>query len=62
MSILSAGQIISSLFRKEGTTVGAGEEMYEVAREASGIDLDEIYLDMKLMTGLVKDRLLVCRR
>ena len=42
MAIHSSGQIIFSLTHIEGTTVGAGKEVDEVAGRANDIGLDGI--------------------
>jgi hypothetical protein len=54
MPIHSSGQTIFSLIHIEGITLGAGEEVDEVAGGASGMGADR----MRLVTGLGKDRLL----
>ena len=42
MAIYSSGQTIFSLTHIEGITLGAGEEIDDVAGEASGMDVDRI--------------------
>ena len=42
MAIHSSGQTVSSLSHIEGITLGAGEEVDEVAGGASGIGVDRI--------------------
>jgi hypothetical protein len=42
VSIHSSGQTVLSLFHIEGITLGAGEEVDEVARGASGMGADRI--------------------
>ena len=57
MAIHSSGQTISRLAHIEGITQGAGEKVDEVAGGAGGMGMDGM---VRLVTGLVKDRLLGC--
>ena len=59
MAINSSGQAIFGLTHIEEITVGAGEDVDEVAGGASGMGVDRIGY-VRLVTGLVKDRLLGC--
>ena len=57
MAIHSSGQIVFSFPHIEGITLGAGEEVDEVAGGASGM----VWIGyVRLVTGLVRYRLLGC--
>ena len=57
MAIHSSGQTVFSFSHIDGITLGAGEEVDEVAGGASGMGVDKW---VRLVTGLVKDRLMGC--
>ena len=57
VAIHSSGQTVFSCSHITGITLGAGEEVDEVAGRASGMGVDGIG---RLVTRLMKDRLLGC--
>ena len=58
MTINSSGQSVFIL-NIEGVILDAGEDVDEVTGEGSGIGVVRL---VRLVTGLMKDRLLVCMR